>query len=366
MSTVLILLLMGYTLIEPEICIQGATSGLLLWFNKVLPSLLPFIILSQLLFKLGVIFKLERYIGSYAQKLFGVSGSSLITFVLGSIGGSPTGAKLTNQLLLQPNISLVEAQKTLCFSNNCGPLFIIGTVGTLMLGDVRLGYFLAFIHILSALTILVLSRFYRMPNPNKSRLSQKYDDSPAFVTAFTDSVQGGMETIVYVGGFIIFFSMILNIIKNLEIFNMFVDGVSNFLNVEPIVFEGILLGSLEFSNGTAYIAPYYSTHPEVLGILSAVIAFGGFCVFFQSAHILSNTKLSLGLYLLAKVIQAIFAYVITVILYPFFVAYTTGVQVVTSYFMISIFVVMFGLIAFVLHNWSKKDLMALQKAVLIK
>ncbi|OOB78273.1 MAG: hypothetical protein ATN34_04630 [Epulopiscium sp. Nele67-Bin002] len=317
MSTVLILLLMAYTLIEPQVSINGATAGLLLWFNKVLPTLLPFIILSQLLFKLGLIFKLEQYIGKFSNAVFGVSGSSLITFVLGSIGGSPTGAKLTNQLLQQPNISTLEAQKTLCFSNNTGPLFIIGTVGTLMLQDVRLGYFLVIVHILSALIILVLSRFYSTYSPVTVNSSNKeYSQSPAFVTAFTDSVQGGMDTIVYVGGFIIFFSMLISIIKNLALFNALVASLSNMLGMDTIILESLLLGSMEFSNGSAYITQFYTGDAYILAILSAILGFGGFCVFFQTAHILSSTKLSLGVYLIAKTVQAVFAALLTIAFFP--------------------------------------------------
>ena len=158
----LIISLIVIMLLEPNVCIEGATLGLLLWFQKVLPSLLPFIILINLLCFLGVIFKLSQPINTLTTKLLGLSGSSFLIFLLGLISGYPMGAKLTKNLLEAGQLSYEEAQKNLCFVCNCGPLFIIGTIGTLMLGNSSLGYFLLFIHILSAFIMLLLSRFYKV------------------------------------------------------------------------------------------------------------------------------------------------------------------------------------------------------------
>ncbi|OOB77631.1 MAG: hypothetical protein BEN19_01600 [Epulopiscium sp. Nuni2H_MBin003] len=358
MSTVIIILLMAYTLIEPQVCITGATTGLLLWFNKVLPSLLPFIILTQLLFKLGLIFKLEKYLGKFSYRLFGVSGSSLVTFVLGSIGGSPTGAKLTKQLL--GNISNTEAIKTLCFSNNTGPLFIIGTVGTILLKDVRLGYFLMIVHILSAFTILLLTRFYKTPS-SQNVVRNTYSNQK-FVEAFTESVQNSMETIVYVGGFIIFFSVIISILKSLSIFNVLIASVAEIFNVEAVLLEGVVLGSMEFSNGSALIAPYFGQYQNVLPILSLTLAFGGFCVFFQTAQILSS--ISLGVYFVSKVMQGVFAYLLTIILYPVYQTFILKVPTIIDLKGVVGYLVLFVSIAIFLYAYSSNKNFTLEKAPL--
>ncbi|OON95788.1 MAG: hypothetical protein ATN36_07630 [Epulopiscium sp. Nele67-Bin005] len=319
--------IMIYTIIKPKVCIDGATAGLLLWFNKLLPSLLPFIILTNMLFQLGVVFKLEKYIGKISKLIFGVSGSSLLTFFLGSLGGYPTGAKLTNQLISDNYISKTEAQKTLCFSNNCGLLFIIATVGTLLLGDVKLGYFLAGVHLISAFTLLLISRFYVTDEVHNTTQTSRKVEQVSFISALTHSVQIGMDTIVYVGGYIIFFSVILYIVKDLVFFDMLINLFAQILNIEPVFLDSLLLGSLEFSNGTAYIAPIALTKLTYLGGLSAIIGFGGFCVFFQTAHILMDTDLSLGLYLFAKIIHAILAYSYTMLLYPIYISITQKIEV---------------------------------------
>ncbi len=115
-----------------------------------------------------------------------------------------------------------------------------------------------------------------------------------------------------------------------------------------------ILGSLEFSNGSAYIAPYYFEYPQVLAILSAILAFGGFCVFFQSAHILSGTPLSLGVYLTSKIVQAIFAYLLTVILYPVYMNITTASNLAINYNIVAITILLFVIIGMTLKIISVK------------
>lgn len=311
----LILLLMSCMLLMPAVCIDGATFGLLLWFNKLLPSLLPFIILTQMLCSLGIITKLSKYISSFTQKLFGVDGTSFLVFFIGLIAGYPTGAKMTKQLMDQQQLSRDMAQKCLCFVNNCGPLFIIGTVGSILLKNVTLGYFLALTHILSAFTMLALSRFYKVPT-YASHVTSSSAPQPTFVTVFNQAVQGGMDTIVYVGGYIIFFSMLSNILKHLTFFQNFLLALSNLLHLPLDLINSVIYGSIEFSSGIALTAQTLPLTSSTLALIAFILTFGGFCVFFQSSYVLQGSGLKLSYYLICKFFQAILAAIYTRLLCP--------------------------------------------------
>lgn len=312
----LILCLIGIMLIEPNLCIEGATSGLLLWFQKVLPSLLPFIILINLLCFLGIIFKLSLPIHPLSSKLLGISGNSFIIFVLGLISGYPMGAKLTKNLLDSKELSYEEAKKTLCFACNCGPLFIIGTIGTLMLGNVHIGYFLLFIHILSASIMLILSRFYQVKPVNKLSGSIKSSSRINFSMAFTSSIQNAMDTIVYVGGYIIFFSMLINLLAHSPIYKHFILTLGNLLSIDTTSIQIFILSLLEFSSGSALLLNTLPKSPTLLALISALVAFGGICVLFQTQYVLQDSGLSITPYLVAKVLQAVLAFLLTFIILP--------------------------------------------------
>ncbi len=198
--------------------------------------------------------------------------------------------------------------------------------------------------------MLILSRFYKNYEPvtlrkMNNKISQVAPKSKAhsksFVEALTSSVQKGMDAIVYVGGYVIFFSMILHIVKDLSIFNPLVKSIARLFNTDTLLIESLILGSLEFSNGTAYISQFVSNGIHYLGMLSALIAFGGICVFFQTAQLFVNTKLSLNLYLLAKTIQAIFAYSYTLLLFPIYEAYTTGIPIQINSYRLSLVIGLF-------------------------
>ena len=49
-------------------------------------------------------------------------------FIMGIISGYPVGAKIVCNMRSEGKLSKVEAERLLSFTNNSGPLFIIGTV----------------------------------------------------------------------------------------------------------------------------------------------------------------------------------------------------------------------------------------------
>lgn len=62
------------------------------------------------------------------RPIFNVPGESAYAFVLGLISGYPMGAKIVTDLRNNNNCTKDEGERMLCFTNNSGPLFIIGTV----------------------------------------------------------------------------------------------------------------------------------------------------------------------------------------------------------------------------------------------
>ncbi|MHC1750424.1 MAG: nucleoside recognition domain-containing protein [Cellulosilyticaceae bacterium] len=345
-----VILIMLYMLIAPNVCIEGAKNGLLLWFNKVLPSLLPFIILTNILSQLGVVFKISHVASPLTKRLFGLPGISFFVFVMGLVAGYPMGAKLTNQLLENKQLSLDEAQKTLCFCNNCGPLFIIGTVGTTMLKSPNLGYFLVIVHFLSAFLLGLVANHYQ-PNDTpirKPSALQPFHAKP-FSTIFNTSVQNAMDTIVYVGGYIIFFSVIAAILQSSSFVITLLSNFSMRLHIAPEIMLSAVIGSLELSTGTAFLCGHTQIGLYSLALISAILAFGGFCVFFQSSYVLQSSKLSLKLYLFSKLTQALIAFSLTCILYPLIFSVTAPTSLL---FWLIILACIFILASFMFHTLS--------------
>ena len=64
------------------------------------------------------------------RPIFNVPGEGSFAFIMGIISGYPTGAKILVNFRKNNIVSREECERLLSFSNNSGPLFIIGTVGS--------------------------------------------------------------------------------------------------------------------------------------------------------------------------------------------------------------------------------------------
>ena len=108
--------------------LTAAKNGLKLWANNVVPSLLPFFIATNLLSHTNVIKYVSKACNKFMRPIFNVPGECAYAFILGLISGYPVGAKIVTDLKDNNLCTTEEAERMLCFTNNSGPLFIVGTV----------------------------------------------------------------------------------------------------------------------------------------------------------------------------------------------------------------------------------------------
>lgn len=290
--------------------IAASKEGLLLWFNQVLPTLLPFVVGTNLLAGLGFIHFMGAITAPVMAPLFKVPGAGAFALLTGVTSGYPMGAKAVAHLRETGQVSRQEAQRLMAFCNNAGPLFVIGFVGAGLLGSVRLGYILLIAHIAAALLIGLVLRIFA-PGPAVSgsggirhafRMYREFRQNQyeGFGGVLGSSVKNAMESMVLVGGFIIVFCVV---IKALEIIGLFtIEGA------------GFFAGLLEVANGAKMLAQGGPPNAPVLAMIAAVISFGGFSVHGQAAHFLRGTDIKFAPYLLAKVFQAIVAGIICLLI----------------------------------------------------
>ena len=108
--------------------ISSAKNGLSLWANSVIPSLLPFFIATELLLSTDAIYKLGKSLDRIMRPVFNVPGEGSFALLMGIISGYPIGAKIVTDLRERVILTKTEAERLLAFTNNSGPLFILGTV----------------------------------------------------------------------------------------------------------------------------------------------------------------------------------------------------------------------------------------------
>lgn len=313
-------------IMTPNLVISSAKNGLLLWFNNIVPAILPFLIGTNLLIKLGFIDFLGNLLQPFMKKFFNISGNGAFPLILGMFSGYPIGAKITCELLENEKISKIEAQRLISFTNNSGPLFIIGTVGIGMFNNIKIGYLMLIIHYISALTIGFLFKFYKCSNFNKNEKSNKISIKKAFKNLKTarlkenkslgeilsESVKNSLETICMIGGFVILFSVISEILKSSNVFNY----IGNLIFPENLakLSNGFFLGIIEITNGVNILSEYINKEAVILSC--ALISFSGLSIVAQTASIVGKTQINFSLYIISKILHSIVSAVYCILSLP--------------------------------------------------
>lgn len=305
-------------LLAPTTSITAAKTGLLLWFNTVLPSLLPFIIGSNLLLKSGSVYLFEKVFSPIMMPLFKVPGCCAFPWLMGLISGYPLGAKAATELRQSNQITDVQLQRLLSFCNNSGPFFIIGAVGVGMLTDSTIGYYLLAIHIISSIIVGIIFRFYGDDTDHQTITYKKtFQPGGSIGEVLGDSISDSMEVIVQVGGYIILFSVIGTLLKQTSVFIILTNTLHMILKPFGITIglaSSWILGIIEMSNGVSLIARL-NQEPLTLAVISFILGWGGLSVHAQSLHFLKNTQIKTPLYLFAKLLHGVIAFILTLVLF---------------------------------------------------
>ena len=306
--------------------LQATKSGILLWAKNVVPSLFPFFIATELLNFTNLPYYLGKLTNRFMKPLFNVPGEASYAFIMGIISGYPIGAKIVNKFLDDGVCTKQEAERMLAFTNNSGPLFIIGTIGISFFGFTKIGILLFATHILSCITVGIILGIFSKKNSNHINSTyhkNTYTSSESFTisdlgTILSRSITNAISTILLIGGFIVLFSVIISILNNLNIFN-FISIVFTKIGFNGEYVKGISIGLLELTHGISYIS---SIHAKKLSILititSFILGFAGISIFLQIFSIASKNNLSMKPYIIGKLLQGCFAAIYTFILLNYF------------------------------------------------
>ncbi|SJZ35283.1 sporulation integral membrane protein YlbJ [Garciella nitratireducens] len=319
-SFLCILILM---VIYPNQSYHAAKNGLNIWLNNVLPSLLPFFISTELLIGLGVVNFISVLLEPIMYPIFKVPGAGSFVYAMSITSGYPMGTKITTELRNKKICSQVEAQRLLAFCSTSGPLFIIGSVAVGMFHNSLLGWMILLSHYFGSITTGLCFRNYGNKKSKEKQFMEKTFQNP-FTALFEarkndgrklgillgDAVKNSFNSLLNIGGFIIFFSVLIELFSITEIFDIFSNLLSPFffiLNISNESIKGFLSGIIEMTNGINIISGSEDSL-IIKGILTSfIISWGGFSIHGQAISFISKTDLKVFPYLIAKILHGFFA-----------------------------------------------------------
>jgi len=293
--------------------ITAVKNSLNIWVNNVIPSLLPFFIATELLNHTNIPIIIGNLFNKIMRPLFNVPGIGAYALFMGIISGYPVGAKIVTNFRNNNLCTKEEAERLITFTNNSGPLFILGTVGITLFYDTSIGLLLLFTHILAAICVGIIFRFWKSKNKEK-RNTDVLDTNISFNSlgeVLSKSILSAINSVVLIGGFIILFGIILSIFEQTYILNFFKTTISpifSLLNINIEFIIPILNGFLEITNGITQISCISNKNLSVNIIICAfLLGFGGISILLQVMSNISKSDISIKPYILGKLLHGILA-----------------------------------------------------------
>lgn len=271
-------------LLHPSECLLFALNGLELWFNKMIPALFPFMILSGIMIRMNLTDIFVSVLSPLLKPLFRLSNSCIYVIFTGFLCGFPMGAHVCAQLYLKGQLTKEEATLLLSFCNNIGPIYFISfalpVIGIPLHAFPLIGMY--GIPLMYGLILRYSIYFKKIPWVEPPVINTV--KSTSFLAALDESVTAAIPAITRLGGYMIFFNL-LNIIPVLYLpLNM-----RNFCNC---IME--ITGGLQLLQNRA----------PVFALCS--LSFGGISCLAQTYSMLKETDLSLCNYLLHKLLLTAF------------------------------------------------------------
>ena len=204
-------------LTNSSLSLAYAALGLRLWYEKMVPVLFPFMVLSGTLIRMGLVESLIRPIRPFFGKLFRISDPAVYTILMGFLCGFPMGARTTAEFRNRQELSVAEGQFLLAFCNNFGPVYFLGFVLPLLHRTLKLPYLMGMYGIPVIYGLFLRYTVYRMRLQGTSMVSQPATKSSVRASlpdALDDAVNAAGLSILRLGGDMIFFNL-LNLLPGL-------------------------------------------------------------------------------------------------------------------------------------------------------
>ena len=293
-------------LIFPTEVILASKNAIELSFFKVIPSLFPFFVLQTLALKIGLSDIFSKALSPL--KLFKMQNIS--PFILGIIGGYPIGAKAVYDLYENGEMTKKNAENALAFCNNAGPAFIVGFIGTAIFKSAKIGYILLASHIFSSIIVGIIMSF-TVKNSTYNKIKIRKEEN--FIKTFVDTIKESFLSSLMVSGFIVFSSVIVEILINFNVFSAITNAINSVVHINQDAANSFLIGLFELTTGVNYVSNINLGIEVKLIIVSMLLSFGGLSIHLQT--LLFTKELSTKKYFLGKVLATLISPIICIYIY---------------------------------------------------
>lgn len=273
MLILIIFILFFLLLCNPQIVLQNAANGLTLWYQSILPILLPFMIISYILSKV--------YEGKLKNPCF-------YAIFIGLCCGFPMGAIVISSLYKKQLLSSKDAYSLLEFCNISSPSFVLSYIYPMIQGS-RISLF-SYLVCIYGPVLIELVAFFLLHNRNQiptRQLSNAQSTSRFSIELLDNALASSITNILKLAGYIMIFSIISGLIFH-------------YTATFPML-QVILSCILEITSGIKNVAFLIPASSIRYPIILAANALGGISCLMQTGIFLHSANLSIKKYMYHKI-----------------------------------------------------------------
>jgi sporulation integral membrane protein YlbJ len=309
----------------PKESLNASINGLDMWWTVVFPSLLPFFIVSEMLIGFGVVSFIGVLLEPIMRPLFRVPGVGGFVWAMGMASGFPAGAKLTARMRQEEQLTAIEAERLVSFTNSSNPLFIFAAVAVGFFNNPKIGVVLALAHYLGNLCVGLIMRFHGISDKASKDREKKgisiieafrvlhrtrLKDNRPLGKLLGDAVLSSIQTLLMIGGFIILFSVlnrILSLVQITELVGIFISFVLQAVHISGDLSVPLISGLFEITLGSDMTSDAEASLLQKVVITSFILGFCGFSVQAQVASILAETDIRFQPFFIARILHGFLA-----------------------------------------------------------
>ena len=265
-------------------------------FKNLFPTLIPFMLISNILIKYNFINELSELFSIITTKFFKINTNCSFAIIMSMIGGTPSNSKYLKELYENNLINIYDIKKCLYFCHFTNPIFILNTIGLTFLNNKEMGLIILISHFISSFIIGLLYRNKKNIIEKKELTQNKKDN---FFNILTDSIINTANTLLLILGIITFCLIVTSLI----------DIIFKISDEYKFVY-----GLIEITQGLKYLSLSGLNSSIKTIVCSFLISFGGFCIHVQVFSILDNKKIRYLPYLVSRILHGLFSALITIII----------------------------------------------------
>lgn len=290
---VCIFIILGILICNTPITVKGAAAGLTLWYQALIPALLPYMIISNVIIQYGmtetaaILFKpLTRIL-----KLEQASGYCILS---GLFFGCPSCASTASSMHKSGLINSKTADICICSFNSVSPAYLTGYVCMSILKNNEFMYIVPSIHFL---TVIINSFFVRYILFGKSGFLSETDVSYTVTkkaAGHGNPVSQAMTAVIKLGGYIVMFSII---------------------SAHAAAYTGKaapwLCSIIEVTTGSASAGTVLAESAFLLPVIMSLQSFGGICGMCQTMGTAGPEILSRKKYITGRLSASVISFLLS-------------------------------------------------------